>query len=179
VKPFFGIKVLIGGMMLAPFFVIVIYFLIKPLPIEIPPDMIHLDAGVQLHQAGLLDMAIAEYDKATEINISNLQAYQKRADAYFAMGDLGHAVVDYNQAISLRSLLVFGLGSQNRTDLLRSVSEAYMGKALVYAWQGRDMEAQKITTYAVNFGYDPVVAKENIEGMVKRRDNNEALILPK
>ena len=61
--------------------------------------------------------------------------------------------------------------------MLRNVSEAYMGKALVYAWQGRDLEAQKITTYAVDFGYDPVVAKANIEGMVKRRENNDALIL--
>ena len=61
--------------------------------------------------------------------------------------------------------------------MLRNVSEAYLGKALVYAWQGRDLEAQKITTYAVDFGYDPVVAKANIEGMVKRRENNDALIL--
>ena len=165
--------------MLAPFIVVVMYFLIKPLPTEIPLDRVHFDAGVQLHEGGLLDMAIAEYNKATEVNINNLQAYQKRADAYFAKGDLGLAVVDYNQAISLRSLLISGLGSQKRADMLRSVSEAYMGKAMVYAWQGRDLEAQRITSHAVDFGYDPVAAKANIEGMVKRRENNEALTLPK
>ena len=65
--------------MLAPFFVVVIYSLLKPLPTEISPDEIHFNTGVQLHKGGLLDMAIAEYDKATEINISNLQAYTKNA----------------------------------------------------------------------------------------------------
>ncbi len=96
-------------------------------------------------------------------------AYQKRGDAYFAKGDLGHAVVDYNQAINLRSLLASGLGSQNLTDFLRGISEAYMGKALVYAWQGRDLESQRIITRAVDFGYDPVLAKSALEGMIARR----------
>ena len=59
--------------------------------------------------------------------------------------------------------------------MLSSVAEAYMGKALVYAWQGRDLEAQKITTYAVDFGYGPVSAKAAIEGMIKRRENNKSL----
>ena len=78
-------------------------------------------------------------------------------------------MVDYNQAINLRSLRASGHGSQDPTDLLRGISEAYMGKALVYAWQGRDREAQRITTRAVDFGYDPVLAKAEIEGMITRR----------
>jgi tetratricopeptide (TPR) repeat protein len=174
-KPFFGIKVLVAGLMLSPFIVVVIYFLIKPLPTEIPPDDIFFESGVQLHEGGLLDLAISEYDKAIEINRYNLQAHHKRADAYFAKGDLGHAMVDYNEAISLRSQLIRSLGSRERTAMLHSVSEAYMGKALIYAWQGRDLEAQKITSYAVDFGYDPVAAKAGIEGMIRRRDNNESL----
>lgn len=116
-----------------------------------------------------MDLAITEYDLATEINPDNLVAYQKRGDAYFAKGDLGHAVVDYNQAIDLRSLLASGLGSQDPADLIRGLSEAYMGKALIYAWQGNDLEAQRITTRAVDFGYDPVLAKTAIEGMISRR----------
>ena len=174
-KPFFGIKVLVGGVMLSPFFIVVIYFLIKPLPTEIPPDDILFASGVELHEGGLLDLAISEYDKAIEINRFNLQAHQKRADAYFAKGDLGHAMVDYQEAISLRSQLIKGLGSRKRAAMLRSVAEAYMGKALVYAWQGRELEAQKITSHAVNFGYDPVSAKAAIKGMIKRRENNESL----
>ena len=59
--------------------------------------------------------------------------------------------------------------------MLSSVAEAYMGKALVYAWQGRDLEAQKITIYAVDFGYDPVSAKAAIEEMIRRRENNKSL----
>ena len=84
-------------------------------------------------------------------------------------------MVDYNEAISLRSQLISGLGSRKRAAMLSSVAEAYMGKALVYAWQGRDLEAQKITSYAVDFGYDPVSAKAAIEGMIKRRKNNKSL----
>ncbi len=164
-----------GGVMLSPFIVVLIYFLIKPLPTEIPPDDLLFESGVELHEGGLLDLAISEYDKAIEINRYNLQAQQKRGDAYFAKGDLGHAVVDYNEAISLRSQLISGLGSRKRAAMLSSVAEAYMGKALVYAWQGRDLEAQKIATYAVDFGYDPVSAKAAIEGMIKRRENNTSL----
>lgn len=158
------------GVFCAPFLVICVYFLIRPQPMEVPPELTHLDSGTQLHEAGLLDLAIAEYDLATEINPDNLVAYQKRGDAYFAKGDLGHAVVDYNQAINLRSLLASGVGSQDSTDLIRGLAEAYMGKALIYAWQGRDREAQGITTRAVDFGYDPVLAKAEIEGMIERRD---------
>lgn len=164
-----------AGALLAPFIIVVIYFLIKPLPTEVPPDDIHFESGVELHKGGLLNLAISEYDKAIELNRYNLLAHQKRGDAYFAKGDLGHAMVDYNEAISLRSQLISGLGSRKRAAMLRSVGEAYMGKALVYAWQGRDLEAQKITSYAVNFGYDPVSAKVAVEGMIKRRENNESL----
>ena len=168
-KPFLGIKAMMLGVFCGPFLVICIYFLIRPQLLEIPPQLTHLDSGTQLHEAGLLDLAIAKYDLATEINPNNLVAYQKRDDAYFAKGDLGHAVVDYNQAINLRSLLASGLGSQNLTDLLRGISGAYMGKALVYAWQGRDLESQRIITRAVDFGYDPVLAKSAFEGMIARR----------
>ncbi len=168
-KSLLGIKGMMLGVLCAPFLVILIYFLIRPQPLEIPPDLTHLGSGIQLHEAGLLDLAIAEYDLATEINPDNLVAYQKRGDAYFAKGELGRAVMDYNQAINLRSLLASGIGSQNPTDLLRGISEAYMGKALVYAWQGRDREAQRIITRAVDFGYDPVLAKSAIEEMIARR----------
>jgi hypothetical protein len=57
VKPFFGIKVLMGGVMLSPFIVVLIYFLIKPLPTEIPPDDLLFESGVELHEGGLLDLS--------------------------------------------------------------------------------------------------------------------------
>jgi len=92
--------------MLSPFIVVLIYFLIKPLPTEIPPDDLLFESGVELHDGALLGLAISQYDKAIEINRYNLQAHQKRGDAYFAKGGLGHAMVDYNEAISLRSQLI-------------------------------------------------------------------------
>ena len=123
-KSLLGTKAMVLGGLSVPFLLICVYFLIRPQPIEIPPELTHLDSGTQLHEAGLLDLAIAEYDLATEINPDNLVAYQKRGDAYFAKGNLGHAVVDYNQAINLRSLLARGVGSQNPTDLIQGLSEA-------------------------------------------------------
>ena len=63
-----------GRLMLSPFIVVLIYFLIKPLPTEIPPDDLLFESGVELHEGGLLDLAISEYDKAIEINRYNLQA---------------------------------------------------------------------------------------------------------
>ena len=47
------------GVFAAPFLVICIYFLIRPQPLEIPPELTHLDSGTQLYEAGLLDLAIA------------------------------------------------------------------------------------------------------------------------
>ena len=46
-----------GGVMLSPFIVVLIYFLIKPLPTEIPPDDLLFESGVELHEGGLLDLA--------------------------------------------------------------------------------------------------------------------------
>ena len=78
-KPLLGIKAMMLGVFCAPFLVICIYFLIRPQPLEIPPELTHLDSGTQLYEAGLLDLAIAEYDLATEIYPDNLVAYQNGA----------------------------------------------------------------------------------------------------
>ena len=78
-KPFLGIKAMMLGVFCGPFLVICIYFLIRPQLLEIPPQLTHLDSGTQLHEAGLLNLAIAKYDLATEINPNILVAYQKRA----------------------------------------------------------------------------------------------------
>ena len=45
-KPFFGIEVLMGGVMLSPFIVVLIYFLIYPLPTEISPDALLFESEV-------------------------------------------------------------------------------------------------------------------------------------
>ena len=62
--------------MLSPFIVVLIYFLIKPIPMEIPPDDILFESGVELHEGGLLGLAISEYNKTIEINRYNLQVHQ-------------------------------------------------------------------------------------------------------
>ena len=111
-SPFFGIKVLMAVVVCIPIISLIIYFLIRPLPTEIPADAAHFNAGLQFHQEGRFYLSRAEYDLATEINSANLEAFQKRGDAYFAKGELGRAVSDYNAAISIRSLLISGLGSQ-------------------------------------------------------------------
>lgn len=168
-RPFFGVKVMMLAVVGAPFLGLVIFFVIRPIPVEIPAEITYLEAGLKFHQQGQLDLAVAAYDLATEIDQANIKAFLKRGDIYFAKGDMGHALVDYNTAISLRSLLVSGLGSRKNTDVVQIVSKAYMGKALVYALQGRDLEAQRIATQAVNFGYDPVLAKMVFEAVLKRR----------
>ena len=60
-KALLGIKGMMFGGLFAPFLVICIYFLIRPQPLEIPPELTHLNSGTQLHEAGLLDLAIADH----------------------------------------------------------------------------------------------------------------------
>ena len=88
-RPLLGIKAMMVGVFAAPFLVICIYFLIRPQPLEIPPELTHVDSGTQLLDAGLLDLGIAEYDLATEINPDNLVAYPKTRRRLLCQGRSG------------------------------------------------------------------------------------------
>ena len=71
------------------------------------------------------------------------------------MGEIGQALPDYNEAIQLKSLLLYGLGSQKYSEQRRAIAEAYAGRAMIYTVLGRDFAALQDLSKAREFGYDP------------------------
>ena len=61
----------------------------------------HHKRGLALVQQGELDRAIAEFDKALELNPRLADAWCNRGIAYNSKGDLDHAMADLSQAIAL------------------------------------------------------------------------------
>jgi len=62
----------------------------------------YANRGIAYHQAkGELDRAIADYNRAIELDPKLAFAYGGRADAYRDRGELDRAVADYNRAIEL------------------------------------------------------------------------------
>ena len=60
----------------------------------------HFKAGLNWHEQGKFESAIEEYGKAIELKPDFAQAYVKRGEAWFAIGDSAQALWDYNDAIS-------------------------------------------------------------------------------
>jgi Tfp pilus assembly protein PilF len=61
----------------------------------------HLDHGGDCLDKGKYDDAIAEYDKAIEINPNVAIAYTNRGLAYGRKGEVDRAIADYTKAIAL------------------------------------------------------------------------------
>jgi type IV pilus biogenesis/stability protein PilW len=62
----------------------------------------YLDIGVALYQKGRLDQAIAEFNKAIELNPRDAEAYNYRGSAYLQKGQVDLAISDYDQVLRLK-----------------------------------------------------------------------------
>src|SRR5215510_7245666 len=61
----------------------------------------HHKRGLALGKQGELDRAIAEFDKAIELNPRLADAWCNRGIAYYSKGDSDRAMADLSQAIAL------------------------------------------------------------------------------
>jgi tetratricopeptide (TPR) repeat protein len=66
-----------------------------------PPEQEHVRKGKHLFNNGQIEMAIAEYNKALEIDQHNAEAYLERGIAYDEKGYVDKALADLNKAIEL------------------------------------------------------------------------------
>jgi tetratricopeptide (TPR) repeat protein len=66
-------------------------------------------------------------------------AYTNRGSVYLKLDQLELALRDYDKAIQLNTQIV----------------EAYVGRAIVYALLGNDIEARRNADWAVELGHDP------------------------
>ncbi len=73
------------------------------------------------------DGAIAEFDRAIELNPKMAWAYQGRGTARMAKGDFEPAIVDFSRALELNS----------------KIAVAYMNRGLALLLSGKDVEARK------------------------------------
>ena len=107
----------------------------------------HASRGLAYHQAkGELDRAIADYNRAIELDPKLAFAYGGRADAYRDRGELDRAIADYNRAIDLDPNYADayngrGVGFEAKGDMDKAI--AYYNRALeldpelVRAYNGR------------------------------------------
>ena len=62
----------------------------------------YLNRGQAYYAKNELDKAIADYDKAIEINSELVEVYTHRGNAYRAKAELDSAIADYTEALKLR-----------------------------------------------------------------------------
>jgi len=79
-----------------------------------------LKKGKEYVQSGKKDEAIAEFNKAIEINPNNAEAYCNRGFVYTLKGNADQAILDFNKAIEI-----------NPNDVT-----SYMGRGMAYAKTG-------------------------------------------
>lgn len=151
-----------------PVVALVTFALISPSD-ELPTYEQHYRGGLELHEQGQLNEAIAGCSEAINLNSARVKAYSKRGGAYFALGEFRQALPNYNEAIKLKSLLLYGLGSQKYSDQKRAIAEAYAGRAMVYTVIGRDIEAQQDLSRARDLGYAPTRETAAMDDIKRRR----------
>ncbi len=108
----------------------------------------HYNAGAELHEQGRWEEAIAEYNKAIELDPNLAIVYNNRGAAYFETGQYDLAIADFNKAI----------------ELAPNLAMAYANRALTYTVLGMDTEAEQDVEIAVQLGID----REFLEGMVEQ-----------
>ena len=165
---FFGYKVLMVAVLALPV-VALATFLLRSLSVETPAYEKHYIAGLELQRQGRFNEAIADYNEEIKLNPAHVKAYSKRGGAHFALGEVAQALRDYNEAIELKSLLLYGLDSQKYSEQERAVAEAYAGRAMVYTVLGKDIAAQQDLSQARDLGYDPTRENAAIADIKGRR----------
>jgi len=75
-----------------------------------------LDQGVEADRQGKHDMAIAQFNKAIEINPQFAEAYYSRGIAYLSMGNRYQAISDFTKVIEINP----------------NIAEAYYHRAVAY-----------------------------------------------
>ncbi len=74
--------------------------------------VVYNDRGFAFYEKGQYDQAIADYDKAIEINPKLAMAYNNRGLVFDGTGQFDRAIADYNKAIEINP--EFSIAYNNR-----------------------------------------------------------------
>ena len=110
-----------------------------------------------------MDKAIADYDKAIEINSALVEAYTHRGDAYRAKAELDSAIADYTEALKLRPKIA---------EFYYTRGEAWL---LAKCWE----EAKTDLTAALLQDMDVAAAFHNTHGSIAAFEEKIGSRLPK
>ena len=109
---------------------------------------VHFKKGVSYQEKGQWDKAIAEYNKAIELNPEYSKAYNNRGLAYADKGQYDQAISDYTKAIELSPKL----------------AEAYYNRGIAYRHKGHYDQA--ISDYTKAIELNPEYAEAYIQSGV-------------
>jgi tetratricopeptide (TPR) repeat protein len=116
---------------------------------------VYNNRGVAYYNQGKFDLAIADYNKAIELNPKGAEAYNNRGNAYSKQGNLQQAIADYNKAIELnpkgaevynnRGIVYYNQGKfdlaiadyNKAIELNKFYPEAYFNRGLAYNKQDK------------------------------------------
>lgn len=117
----------------------------------------HFKAGLNWHEQGQFAYAIEEYDKAVESKPDFAQAYVKRGEAWFAMGNWDQALWDYNEALGYEKEIVLKLATRDYYNFKAAMAQAHFGRAVIYQAKGYTLKANIEAARAEKMGYDPIL----------------------
>ena len=96
--------------------------------IEINPrSVFYSNRGLVYYDRGKSELALADYNRAIEINLNNVDAYNNRGLVYYDLGKLELALFDYNRAIEIDPNNVDAYN--NRADIYRDRGESELALA--------------------------------------------------
>ncbi len=88
--------------------------------------------------------------RAIKVDPSSVKALTRRGDAYYALGELYQALLDYDESISFRSTLLSEAAKPGNSAMKEAVADAYAGRALVNTAIGNDIDAQRDMARAID-----------------------------
>jgi len=152
-----GLKIAYLLLIATPLTGVTIAFVIPMFFGELDVHQEHFKAGLNWHQQGRLDNAIQEYGKAVELKPDFAQAYVKRGEAWFSLGNWGQAMWDYNEALVYEKQIVLKLATREYLSFKAAMAQAHFGRAVIYEAQGYSLKADTEAARAEKLGYDPVL----------------------
>jgi tetratricopeptide (TPR) repeat protein len=117
--------------------------------------------GVAYRSKGHFDRAIADHNKAIELEPGNGIRYNDRADAFVSKGNVDQAMADYTKAIELDPNIALPLNSRGRIYLDRGDIDRALAdftKAVELAWNDSDGFSNRATAYYNRGDIDQAIA---------------------
>ena len=174
-------------------------------PTEVPPPPTpaatptpsadeHVELGIEYHEQGQLDQAIAEYEIAIELEPDNADAYRNLGSAYSDQGRWEDAAAAYEEAISLVPDFGEAYGDlvwvyvsldqlpeaiaagEEAIELAPDYTAAHINLGIAYNRQGRLDEAIAEYEEAIRLDPDDALPHYNLGILYEEQDNPDAAI---